>query len=156
MTETNQTALSTNETTTPSSVEEKDAKELAQLTTFGEGVLFQNAFSEIQKWQNNYNSSDQIPHYEVPLSFDLRNVSGIDFTSKVRDQGGCGSCYTFSFIQVIESRLKQKYGKPVAPLSVQQLLSCNYMTEGCDGGWAIMHGFLAENAGISSEECASY
>lgn len=92
----------------------------------------------------------------MPSSFDLRNISGFDFTNGVRDQGGCGSCYTFSFIEVIESRLKVKYGKRVPLLSPQQLLSCNYMAEGCEGGWAIMHGFFAENAGITTEECAPY
>lgn len=61
-----------------------------------------------------------------------------------------------SFIQVIESRLKMKYGKKVQSLSPQQLLSCNYMTEGCTGGWGIMHGYLAENAGIVAEDCAQY
>lgn len=30
------------------------------------------------------------------------------------------------------------------------------MTEGCDGGWGMMHGFLAENGGITTEECAAY
>ena len=30
------------------------------------------------------------------------------------------------------------------------------MTEGCHGGWAIFHGFLAENGEIVSEECAPY
>lgn len=29
----------------------------------------------------------------------------------VRNQGACGSCYTVSFVQVIEARLNLKYGK---------------------------------------------
>jgi len=60
------------------------------------------------------------------------------------------------FIQVIESRLKQKFGADVGALSAQHLLSCNYLTEGCAGGWGIMHGFFAENGGIVSEDCAPY
>lgn len=35
-------------------------------------------------------------------------------------------------------------------------MQCNYMNEGCDGGWAVFHGFFAENAGILTEECAPY
>lgn len=92
----------------------------------------------------------------MPLEFDLRNVDGYDFTGPVRDQQGCGSCYTFSFTQVVESRLRQKFGKDLDMLSPQQLLSCNYMTEGCEGGWAIFDGFLAENIGLTSESCAPY
>ena len=30
------------------------------------------------------------------------------------------------------------------------------MTEGCGGGWAIFHGFLAENGGLFAESCAPY
>ena len=30
--------------------------------------------------------------------------------SRVRDQGACGSCYTVSFISLIESRLKYQGG----------------------------------------------
>lgn len=36
------------------------------------------------------------------------------------------------------------------------MLSCNYLTEGCQGGWALLNGFLAENGGVVSEECAPY
>lgn len=35
-------------------------------------------------------------------------------------------------------------------------MQCNYMNEGCDGGWSIFHGFFAENAGLLTEECAPY
>ena len=88
--------------------------------------------------------------------FDLRNVGGQDFTGGVRDQGNCGSCYSFSFLQVVESRIKQRYGKAVERLSPQQLLNCNYMTEGCEGGWAVFNGFLAENMHLVTESCAPY
>ena len=30
------------------------------------------------------------------------------------------------------------------------------MTEGCDGGWPLFHGYLAENSYLVSEECAPY
>ena len=30
------------------------------------------------------------------------------------------------------------------------------MNEGCDDGWAIFHGFLAENGHLTSEQCAPY
>ena len=41
-------------------------------------------------------------------------------------------------------------------LSTQQQLSCNYLTEGCNGGWAILNSFLNENGGLVSEQCAPY
>ena len=36
------------------------------------------------------------------------------------------------------------------------LLDCNYMTEGCDGGWPFFHGYLAENGYLVTEACAPY
>ena len=36
------------------------------------------------------------------------------------------------------------------------MMQCNYMNEGCDGGWAIFNGFLAENGHITTEDCAPY
>lgn len=33
---------------------------------------------------------------------------------------------------------------------------CNYMNEGCDGGWPYFHGFLGENGYLVTEECAPY
>ena len=95
---------------------------LLQLPTppvFGQGELFQLAFKNIQQWQKNYTSAQDIPVELVPEEFDLRNIDGYDFTGPVRDQSACGSCYTFSFMQVVESRLKQKFGKEVDMLSSQ-------------------------------------
>jgi cathepsin C len=35
-------------------------------------------------------------------------------------------------------------------------MTCNYMNEGCDGGWPFFHGFLGENGYMVTEECAPY
>lgn len=118
--------------------------------------IFEAAHKEIQKFQK-YQFAAQIPDKEIPESFDLRNIDGVNYAGKVRDQGDCGSCYANAFIQVIESRLRMKYGIFVVPdLSVQQIVSCNYMTEGCSGGWGNMNGFFAENVPLVTEGCAPY
>ena len=118
--------------------------------------IFEAAHKEIQKFQK-YQSAAEIPDQEIPDNFDLRNISGVNYAGKVRDQGDCGSCYANAFIQVIENRLRMKYGLFVVPdLSVQQLVSCNYMTEGCKGGWGVMNGFFAENVPLVTEKCAPY
>lgn len=36
------------------------------------------------------------------------------------------------------------------------MMECNYMNEGCDGGWAIFNGFFAERANLVTEKCAPY
>jgi cathepsin C len=74
---------------------------------------------------------------------------------EVRDQGPCGSCYTLSIISVLESRIRIMYGEEIN-LSPQFSLSCNFLTEGCDGGWSIFVGIFAETFGLVEESCASY
>lgn len=62
-----------------------------------------------------------------------------------------------AFVQVVENRLRIQQGTvDVQKLSPQQLLSCNYLNEGCKGGLSIFNGFFAEYGGLVSEDCASY
>lgn len=56
----------------------------------------------------------------------------------------------------MESRLKLKYGQEIEQLSPQFLLNCNYLTEGCEGGWPHMHAYFAENGYVVAESCAPY
>lgn len=134
----------------------KSGEDQQETLEFGHGEAFKSALEEAQKFQKKYQSADQIPDEELPDNFDWRNVGGYDFTNKHRDQGHCGSCYTVTFTQIAESRLKIKYGKEIPQLSPQYLMMCNYMNEGCDGGWPYFHGFLAENGYLVTEECAPY
>jgi hypothetical protein len=123
---------------------------------FEEHQNFQAAWSEAKMFQKKYPDAQSIPDSELPENFDWRDIKGVDFTSKHRDQGHCGSCYTVSFTQIAEMRLKLKYGKKQPILSPQFLMTCNYMNEGCDGGWPFFHGFMAENGYLVTEECAPY
>lgn len=100
--------------------------------------------------------SSEIPESEIPEQLDFRNIDGYDFTSYFRDQGKCGSCYTISMTQVMEARIKLKYGKQPPMLSPQMLMTCNYMNEGCDGGWPHFNVFMSENGHLVSEDCAPY
>lgn len=56
----------------------------------------------------------------------------------------------------MEARIKLKYGKQPPMLSPQMLMTCNYMNEGCDGGWPHFNVFMSENGHLVSEECAPY
>uniref|UniRef100_A0A0P4WE72 Peptidase C1A papain C-terminal domain-containing protein n=1 Tax=Scylla olivacea TaxID=85551 RepID=A0A0P4WE72_SCYOL len=44
----------------------------------------------------------------LPKNFDWRDVEGVNYVAPVRDQGGCGSCYVFASMAMIESRLRIK------------------------------------------------
>ena len=68
--------------------------------TFGDlnNTEFLSAIQTAQGWKKKYTSIEDIPNEVVPNEYDFRNINGYDFTSKLRDQGGCGSCYTMGFI----------------------------------------------------------
>lgn len=123
---------------------------------WGKGEDFAQVLEKAQHYQKNFASADEIPDSELTDNHDWRDFMGYDFTNPHRNQGHCGSCYTVSFTQIMESRLKLKYGKDVPLLSPQFLMTCNYMNEGCDGGWPFFHGYLGENGYLVTEECAPY
>jgi len=93
--------------------ENKKAKEFGPKS----GKEFQDALEKAQSWYKKYSSAQDIPDSLIPESYDFRNIDGFDFTNPLRDQGACGSCYTVSFTQVVESRLKLRYGKKQPVLS---------------------------------------
>jgi C1A family cysteine protease len=60
------------------------------------------------------------PVGEVPDFWDWRSEGGV---SPVKDQGACGSCWTFSTVGALEAHSLIKYGK-FDSLSEQQLVDC--------------------------------
>jgi len=68
----------------------------------------------------------------IPADFDWaqQNPSPL---SGVKDQGQCGSCWAFSIVENIESMWKLA-GHNLTELSPQQVVSCDLVDLGCDGG----------------------
>jgi cathepsin C len=66
-----------------------------------------------QKWAKEYKTANDIPDSSIPEQYNYADIDGYNFLGPIRDQGSCGSCYTVSFTQVVESRLKMKYGREV-------------------------------------------
>jgi len=119
---------------------------------------FLAAVEKAQTFQK-YSDAAYLPNESVPEAWDWRNVAGYDFTDDLKDQGKCGSCYTVSFVQSVNSRLKIKYGqkaREVPKVATQQILSCNYLQEGCNGGQGFFNGVWAQKASFVDEECAPY
>ncbi|KAF2070844.1 hypothetical protein CYY_007830, partial [Polysphondylium violaceum] len=78
--------------------------------------------------------------------------------NRVKNQGSCGSCYTFSAVGALESHYFRKTSK-MLDLSEQQLVDCtgNYGNGGCSGGW--MHNcykYIQENGGINQQHIYPY
>jgi hypothetical protein len=53
----------------------------------------------------------------------------------VRDQGNCGSCWSFATIATVEGRWSVKRGGQLIQLSEQQLVDCSAQNNACNGGW---------------------
>jgi C1A family cysteine protease len=51
------------------------------------------------------------------------NIDLTNFTTPVRDQGKCNSCYAHSAIATVEALLYRKYNQ-IFDLSEQQILDC--------------------------------
>ena len=77
----------------------------------------------------------------LPLSDAPMPASGIDWRSKggvtgVKNQGSCGSCWTFGAVGSLEGVNKAASGSLVT-FAEQELLDCVYegKRDGCQGGW---------------------
>eukprot|EP00128_Syssomonas_multiformis_P017739 Colp12_sorted_trinity150504_noHs@23033 len=92
---------------------------------------------------------------DLPKRVDWREKGVV---TPVKDQGHCGSCWTFSTTGCLESHTAIKYGKLLL-LSEQQLVDCAqaFDNNGCEGGLP-SHAFeyIHYNGGIMSEDGYPY
>ena len=64
----------------------------------------------------------------------LSNIDYRNLFPSARNQGACGSCWTFSSAGAIEGNYAKLQGRPIAFLSTQQLVDCDRGNSGCNGG----------------------
>ena len=87
---------------------------------------------------------------DLPSTWDWRTVGGV---SPVKNQGSCGSCWTFSTVGCLEAHSLIKYGT-FDSLAEQQLVDCagDFDNHGCNGGLP-SHAFeyISHAGGISTE-----
>jgi KDEL-tailed cysteine endopeptidase len=108
--------------------------------------------------RNYFSTIDNIYEFDLPTSFDWRTKGVV---SQIRDQGQCGSCWSFSGTSTLESAIAIKTGI-LYDLSEQQSVDCStikqgYSNLGCNGGmYDELWTFDTDNAGITSEECYPY
>ena len=102
----------------------------------------------------------------LPPQFSWTDFSG-DWTSPVKDQGSCGSCWAFSAIAIMESSINIASGFPDTDidLSEQYILSCLPYGGSCNGGWTddALEAIISESTsignginGVPLESCMPY
>lgn len=98
--------------------------------------------------QNDYNS--------IPDSFDWRAYG---LVTRVRHQGSCGTCWSFTNVGAVETLHANKYGKLVE-LSEQDLNDClvsgAYKNWGCKGGYPSNGFYYVLTKGLVAESAVPY
>jgi len=110
---------------------------------------------------------------KTPIKRKLGNTktnaaASVDWTTKgvvtpIKDQGQCGSCWTFSTTGATECAYAIKWGSEyLVSLSEQELLDCSsydgtYNNDGCNGGWpASALEYVSNKGGLCLEEAYPY
>ncbi|EYU28328.1 hypothetical protein ABFS82_12G128700 [Erythranthe guttata] len=91
----------------------------------------------------------------LPESKDWR-VTGI--VSPIKNQGSCGSCWTFSTTGALEAAYTQAFGKGIS-LSEQQLVDCAgaFNNFGCNGGLPSQaFEYIKANGGLDTDDAYPY
>ncbi|MEM1518474.1 MAG: C1 family peptidase [Nitrososphaerota archaeon] len=99
------------------------------------------------------------PVGSLPASFSWRNYYGYDWTTPVKNQGSCGSCWAFSAVGVVESSFKLYwYGNPDRnpDLSEENLVSDCLPGNSCCGGYHVSALEYIRGNGITEESCFPY
>lgn len=99
-------------------------------------------------------SEEYVPsNDEVPDEIDWRTEG---LVTPVKNQGHCGSCYSFSATGALEGQWFKKTGKLIS-LSESQIVDCSRKNHGCSGG--LMNyawDYLAQAGGDETEEAYPY
>jgi len=147
-------------------IEEHNAKNLSWtmgVTQFADMTPFE--FTAFVKRGNGGGFVPKLEEQKNIAPFKAASCDSVDWVSKgavtpVKNQGQCGSCWSFSTTGAIESRSVisngQVTGTPVL-LSEQELVDCDHQDSGCNGGLMdYAFEFVKNNGGLCTEAAYPY
>jgi C1A family cysteine protease len=143
-----------------------DERNAEQVAAGGEEVHGMTRFADLtqDEFEAQFLGSDEsmamgAQESDLSLSTPIVNAivqdwTGI-YTTPVKNQGNCGSCWAFSATEQIESDTMRTKGVSYT-LSPQQVTSCTTTCYGCDGGWTERAYTYVKNYGIEQESAYPY
>ncbi|GIQ89487.1 peptidase C1A [Kipferlia bialata] len=94
---------------------------------------------------------------EYPAALDWRDIDGVSYVPTIRDQAGCGSCYAFAGIGILEMSLRiQSNNAQAVDLSEQNVVSCSHYDQGCGGGFTYLVERYTHDFGVVAEAETPY
>jgi cathepsin H len=132
------------------------------VTEYADWTEEEFAAGKLQAWQNCSATQGFLGNYKasklgwIPASVDWRQMGVV---TPVKNQGKCGSCWTFSTTGAMESHWAIRTQKGLPLLSEQQLVDCAgaFNNFGCNGGLPSQaFEYIMYNGGITSEDQYPY
>jgi putative hemolysin len=95
---------------------------------------------------------------DLPAAFDWRSYNGGNWTTPVKNQGICGSCWAFSAVGAAEAVTNIAANDPNLDLNLsEEYLVSNCSSAGsCSGGWHGSALAFIRDSGITDESCFPY
>lgn len=129
--------------------------------TFTLGV---NKFADLthEEWQAKFNQRKNVEDKPVQNSEPIDGrAAEVDwreqgYVTEVKDQGQCGSCWSFGATGSMEGAIFKKTGE-LTSLSEQNLVDCDHNSNACNGGLEIYaFDYVIGNKGINTEADYAY
>jgi C1A family cysteine protease len=142
-----------------------DLRNEAELKNGGSAVHGITKFSDLSQseFASKYLKADvskktsdaPVAKIDAQVTADLVDWSGV-YTTPVKNQGYCGSCWAFSATEQIESDAMRTLGSSYI-LSPEQIVQCDSTSAGCNGGWTeSAYTYVKRNGGIETESDYPY